>query len=52
MFLKFLTVPFMKCLKTKLQFYFSGMTPFARPSYPGLGVPGNSFGGLGSLGIY
>lgn len=27
------------------------MTPFARPSYPGLGVPGNSFGGLGSLGI-
>ncbi|XP_054707528.1 autism susceptibility gene 2 protein-like [Uloborus diversus] len=26
-----------------------GMTPFARPTYPGLGVPGNSFGGLGSL---
>lgn len=28
-----------------------GMTPFARPNYPGLGIPGNSFGGLGSLGL-
>ncbi|XP_035221074.1 zinc finger CCCH domain-containing protein 13-like [Stegodyphus dumicola] len=26
-----------------------GITPFARPNYPGIGIPGNSFGGLGSL---
>ncbi|CAL1293690.1 unnamed protein product [Larinioides sclopetarius] len=28
-----------------------GMTPYARPNYPSIGVPGNSFGGLGTLGL-
>ncbi|XP_071033274.1 uncharacterized protein [Parasteatoda tepidariorum] len=28
-----------------------GITPFARPAYPTLGVPGNSFGGLGGLSL-
>lgn len=26
-----------------------GVSPFARPGYPGFGTPGSSFGGLGSL---
>ncbi|GFY46481.1 autism susceptibility gene 2 protein [Trichonephila inaurata madagascariensis] len=28
-----------------------GITPYARPNYPSMGVPGNSFGGLGALGL-
>ncbi|XP_055935306.1 uncharacterized protein LOC129965454 isoform X3 [Argiope bruennichi] len=28
-----------------------GITPYARPNYPSIGVPGNSFGGLGTLGL-
>ncbi|GFX45883.1 uncharacterized protein TNCV_3607441 [Trichonephila clavipes] len=28
-----------------------GITPYARPNYPSMGVPGNSFGGLGTLGL-